>query len=243
MSKLRLSLAILGLLALVSPALRAEEPKKPLIDPNEMTTYWWTFFVSGDNKTPLPREEAAAMQKAHIGNLERMWKEGKAVTAGPFGDRTPLRGIVILTVKTREEALAELKDDPFVKAGYLKPEIHQWMTFKSSFGKPVEPPQMVKYQFVLYKKGPSYTAESGEALREAHEAHLKYLLQGRKDGLLALVGPLTDAGDRQGILVFRTDDEAKAKAFVDADPHVKSGRLVAELHPLYLGKGVLDPAM
>lgn len=240
MSRLRSSLMIAALLAALAPAARTQEPK-PLIDPAEMTTYWWTFLVSGDNKPPLAKEEAQKMQAVHIANLERLGKEGKAVAAGPFGDRTAFRGIVVLTVKTRAEAEAEFNDDPFVKAGYLKPEIHQWHTFKNSFGKPVDPFMLGKYQFVLYKKGPKHSDDDTPELRAAQEAHLKHLLQARKEGLLALVGPLREAGDRKGLLVFRTEDEAKVKAIVEADPHVKSGRLTAEHHPLYLAKGTLDP--
>ncbi len=241
MSPLRCSLVAAGLLALLSAASRAEEAKKPLIDPAEMTTYWWTFLVRGENKTPLPREEAQKLQQAHIGNLERQYREGKSVAAGPFGDRTPLRGVVVLTVKSREEADAEFKEDPFVKAGYLKPQTFRWTTFKNSFGKPAEPMMMARYQFVLYKKGPAYKDEDTPEARKAQEEHLSYLLQGRKDGMVALVGPLADAGDARGLLVLRTDDEMKAKAFVDADPHVKSGRLTAEHHPLFMAKGVLEP--
>lgn len=126
MSPLYLSLAAAVLLALSTTAVtaaRAHEPK-PLIDPAEMTSLWWIFLASGENKTPLPKEEAQKMQQGHIGNLERLGKEGKAVAAGPFGDRTPLRGIVVLTVKSREEAQAEFKDDPFVQAGRLIAEQH-----------------------------------------------------------------------------------------------------------------------
>lgn len=239
MNRSAASVALAALLLVLPASLRAEE--KPLINPAEMTTYWWTFLVSGENKTPLGKDEAQKMQQGHIGNLERLGKEGKALTAGPFGDRTPLRGIVVLTVKTKAEAEAEFKDDPFVKAGYLKPEVHPWMTFKNSFGKPAEPFKMQQYQFVLYRKGPAFSEQDTAELRRAHEAHLKYLLQARKEGFVALVGPLTDNGDRRGILVFRTEDAAKAKAFVEADPHVKSGQLIAEQHPLYLAAGVLDP--
>lgn len=230
--------AFLLALALVaaSAASRAEETK-PLIAPSQMTSYWWTFLVSGDNKTPVTKEENAEMFKGHIANLERMWKEGKSVAAGPFGDAGPLRGIVVLTVKTREEALAEFKNDPFVKARYMKPEIYQWRTLKNSFGKAEEPIKMGKYRFVLYKKGPGFATE---ATAEQRNEHLKYVLQARKEGVLSLAGPLVDAGDNTGILAFRSDDEAAAKAFVAADPYVRSGRFVPEHHLLYIAKGVLD---
>ena len=60
-------------------------------------------------------------------------------------------------------------------------------------------------------------------------------------GDLALAGPLANAEDLRGIFVFRIDSEEKAKALVAEDPAIKAGRLVLELHPLYLPDGVLAP--
>src|SRR5207302_5369871 len=69
----------------------AEDPPAKAATP-EMVSYWWMFFVSGDNKTPVSKEEAQQMQANHIANLERLGKGGKALFAGPFGDRGPYRG-------------------------------------------------------------------------------------------------------------------------------------------------------
>src|SRR6185369_15107509 len=100
-----------GLVGAVVPTARLHAQKAEA--PRELTTYWWMFFVSGDNKTPLVKEEGEKMQTAHIANMERLGKEGKAVMGGPFGDRTRLRGIVVLTVKSHDEVLAEFNDDPY----------------------------------------------------------------------------------------------------------------------------------
>lgn len=107
-----LALAVVLTTAIPSPV-RAQPAAAP--DPGALTGYWWMFFVSGDNKTPLPEEEAKKMQAAHIANLQRLGKEGKGVMGGPFGDRTRLRGVVVLTVPTLEAVQAEFREDPFVK--------------------------------------------------------------------------------------------------------------------------------
>jgi uncharacterized protein YciI len=241
MSVLRFPAVLVTLLLLTISGLRAEDSKKPLIDPNEMTNYWWINLVSGDNKTALSQEDGMRMQQEHIGNLERMGKEGKCLAAGPFGDGTRLRGIAVMTVKSRADVDAEFKSDPFVKNGYLKVEAAQWYTFKNSFGKAEEPFKLGKYRLVFFNKGPKYTDENTPEKQAAINGHLAHLIQARKEGLLALAGPLRDAGDRMGVMVFRTDDDARVRAFVDADPLVKSGQGVPEAHPLFLGKGVLDP--
>jgi uncharacterized protein YciI len=160
MSVLRLPAVLVTLLLLAASVAQAEDAKKPLIDPNDMTTYWWINLVSGDNKTKLSDEDASRMQKEHIGNLERMGKEGKALAAGPFGDGTRLRGIVVMTVQTRADVDAEFKNDPFVKNGYLKVEAAQWYTFENSFGKAEEPFKLAKYRLVFFNRGAKYTDEN-----------------------------------------------------------------------------------
>ncbi len=58
-------------------------------------------------------------------------------------------------------------------------------------------------------------------------------------GILALAGPLEQAGDMRGIFVFRIKDEDKIKSMVGTDPAVQTGRLKVDLYPLYLAAGVL----
>jgi uncharacterized protein YciI len=207
-----------------------------------MTSHWWMFFVSGDNKTPLAKEDAERMQAGHIRNLERMGKSGKALMAGPLGDGTRLRGIVVLTVDSLEELRAEFRDDPYVKAGRLKIEAYRWSTRKDAIGKPSEPIKMEQYQLVILKKGPKWTAEDSDQTRKDQEGHLRHIEEMLDAGDLALAGPLAEAGDLRGLLVFRTNDADRIQSLLAADPHLRSGRLIAERHPLYVAKGCLgDP--
>jgi uncharacterized protein YciI len=234
---LRLLAALLGA-AVPAARLHAQKAEAP----RERVTYWWMFFVSGDNRTPLAKEEAERMQKAHIANMERLGKEGKALMGGPFGDRTRLRGIVVLTVKSREDVIAEFKDDPYVQAGRLEIEAYRWSTEKLALGKPEEPFKLQETQFVLLKKGPNWTDEATEQVNRDQEAHLKHIRAMQAAGDLALAGPLQDAGDLRGLLLFRTNDAEKVEKLLAEDPHIRSGRLVAERHPLYVGRGLVgDP--
>ena len=49
------------------------------------------------------------------------------------------------------------------------------------------------------------------------------------NGSMKLAGPLTD--DTGGAVVLEVADESEAKAIVAADPAVKSGVFVHEIHP------------
>jgi uncharacterized protein len=61
--------------------------------------------------------------------LKRMLSQGKVAVAGPFPFAVPgeLRGVAIFRVSAEQTAKLT-EDDPTVKAGVLKPEIHRWMT-------------------------------------------------------------------------------------------------------------------
>lgn len=90
-----------------------------------MKKYVMAFLKSGPNRTH-DKETAAAIQRAHMDNINRMAEEGKLVLAGPFMDGGELRGIYIFNVETIEEAQALTETDPAVKEGRLIMELHPW---------------------------------------------------------------------------------------------------------------------
>src|SRR5262249_18989719 len=67
----------------------------------------------------------------HKAFLNKMMQEGKIAVAGPFpfGDAGELRGVIIFRVGAEQTAKL-VQDDPTVRAGLLKPEIHPWITGK-----------------------------------------------------------------------------------------------------------------
>lgn len=78
--------------------------------------------------------------RQHHAVLQKMIEEGKIAVAGPFplSDPGELRGVTIFRVGAEETAKL-LQDDPTVKAGLLKTEIHPWITGKGvlASGQPV----------------------------------------------------------------------------------------------------------
>ena len=71
--------------------------------------------------------------KQHSAFLKEMTEQGKMAIAGPFPLSEPgeLRGIEIFRVGA-EQAAKLVQEDPTVKAGQLKPEIHPWITGKGA---------------------------------------------------------------------------------------------------------------
>lgn len=90
-----------------------------------MRRYVIAFLKAGPNRD-RPRDEAAALMRAHLDNITRLANEGSLVVAGPFIGGGPLRGIYIFDVATVEEARALTETDPAIQAGSLEMELHPW---------------------------------------------------------------------------------------------------------------------
>ena len=90
-----------------------------------MKKYVFAFLKRGPNREKDP-VKAAALQKAHLENINRMAEEGKLVLAGPFLDDSEIRGIYIFNVESNEEAEALTNSDPAIKAGNLVMELKPW---------------------------------------------------------------------------------------------------------------------
>jgi len=65
--------------------------------------------------------------KQHLAFLGKLVEQGSLAVAGPLRDEGDLRGIGIYRVGA-DQAAKLAQEDPLVKAGYLKPELHPWIT-------------------------------------------------------------------------------------------------------------------
>ncbi|HEY6952846.1 MAG TPA: YciI family protein [Bacteroidota bacterium] len=90
-----------------------------------MKKYVLAFLKAGPNRSQ-DSATAANLQRQHLGNIQRMAREGKLVLAGPFLDDTDLKGIYLFNVESVDEARALTGSDPAIKAGRLIMELHPW---------------------------------------------------------------------------------------------------------------------
>lgn len=90
-----------------------------------MKRYVIAFLKRGPNRDRT-KEEADALQTAHMANIGRLAEAGKLVLAGPFLEEGDLRGIYIFDVVTIEEAKALTASDPAIKAGSLIMDLKPW---------------------------------------------------------------------------------------------------------------------
>ena len=92
--------------------------------PSAMRTYVLVLIYRGPT-TFESDEENAAMQRAHLANNARLYAEGKLILAGPFRDKTDLRGIFLFDSESVEEVAGWCNQDPGIRSGWLRVEIHQ----------------------------------------------------------------------------------------------------------------------
>ena len=95
-----------------------------------MEQYTLVLMKSGDRWNPSAPGLMEVM-KQHPAFLKEMTDKGKIAVAGhfPFSDPSELRGVTIFRVGAEETAKL-VQEDPTVKAGMLRTEIHPWITGK-----------------------------------------------------------------------------------------------------------------
>ena len=89
---------------------------------------------------------------------------------------------------------------------------------------------MKQYVLCLLIEGPNrdHSEDEADVIQAAHLAHLEQLAA---DNKICMVGPMGDDDNIKGIIIFNTPTVAEAKALAKADPAVKAGRLLVEVHP------------
>lgn len=111
------------LLAVISGKVQSQENNKVEW---EMQKYFFVFLNRTQNPPEIDSVKKAELQAAHLGNIEKLFNEGKCRLAGPFLDKGEMRGILILDVQSEEEAKKLMDADPLVANGFLTPVIKPW---------------------------------------------------------------------------------------------------------------------
>jgi uncharacterized protein YciI len=234
------STAIICTLAALAAVAAAQKPPVPRAVPA-----YWVFLSTGKDRSKragFSQADIEKMQAAHVGNFGDQYDKGKLYTAGPLGDNGFIRGIVVVDGSTMDDVREAFKPDPYVNNGLMDIEGYPWIIDPMRFGTPKVPFKIEQHTLAIFKKGPKWTgtvAPRADALIRL----LPGLREQDKSGELALSGPLLDAGDKLGIAWFLSKDQGAVQKLLASLPEVQSGRVAVELHPQYIGAGVLrDPA-
>jgi len=112
----------------------------PPADPPGMEQYTLVLMKRGEHWNPNAPEFNNVMKQHHV-FIKQMIDQGNIAVAGPLLQSDPgeLRGVVIYRVSA-EQTAKMTQDDPSVKAGLFKTEIHPWATGKGvlASGQPLQ---------------------------------------------------------------------------------------------------------
>lgn len=95
---------------------------------------------------------------------------------------------------------------------------------------------MQQYFMAFLKKGPNRSGNKAET-DSLQVLHLQHLGKMYKSGHADISGPFGDDGEIRGITIYNTPTLELADSLANADPMVKAGRLVIEIHPWWAAKG------
>ena len=95
---------------------------------------------------------------------------------------------------------------------------------------------MQQYYIAFLKQG-SNRSQNKEEASELQKAHLAHLGKMYELGYADISGPFGDDGNIRGITIYNVPTQKMADSLANADPMVKAGRLVIEVHPWWAAKG------
>lgn len=234
LAKLIVSVAVICCSAAIFPASTAkgQDPKV------EMGSFYLCLLIKPANFTGRTPEMQQVFQ-AHLKHVLGLVSSGKASIAGPFGDDTRIAGIFVLNASSPEEARAWEEEDPLVKTAGFSVEVLKWWAAKGIMKPPAQPLKMTTYYFAFLRHGPEWSATRTPETEKLQADHMAHINDMARSGKLVIAGPFENGGDYAGVFVFKGSSIDEAKALAEADPTVKTGRLVIEIHPWLVGEGSL----
>jgi uncharacterized protein YciI len=219
----------------VGSALFAFDAEAPAAKPTH-----FVIFESGTGKRPDDAKVLQQMQKDHIGNLDRLAKEGKCQIAGPLRDGGAKRGIVLLTLGGDDAVAGAFEPDPFVRDGLLTVRA---MTIDVTTGKPgkaEEPFVLADYVIAFVTLVADADGEAEERARGGYAA-LEKRLRETEGSELALAGATRGDDAIIGVMLFGTADKEAVAAAIEKARGEASEYEVA-LHGQMLARGSLEAA-
>jgi uncharacterized protein YciI len=218
------------------------ESKPPRFD-NEQ--YQFGLLTRGPKSGGGDTPEARQLQEGHLAHINKMAQMGKLFAAGPILSGGDLRGVFIFRAASVDEAKALAADDPMIKAERLKLEILPWFGSKGIGVRAMEEHKknpdmkwtMKRYHLALLRRGSQINQPEAEA-QKIQLDHLWSIRRMMDEGKMLAAGPFTNNGELRGVFVFNTESAEEAKAWAEADPAVKAGRLTVEIHPWFVAKEV-----
>lgn len=117
-----------GLTAQINRSYDKNLAQKMGADDYGMKNYFFVILKTGPMDSVIKNKPLRdSLFKGHMANIDRLADAGKIVVAGPYGKNSlKYRGLFIMDVKTKEEVLSLLQNDPTIREKIFELEILPW---------------------------------------------------------------------------------------------------------------------
>ncbi|HRE65349.1 MAG TPA: YciI family protein [Cyclobacteriaceae bacterium] len=189
----------------------------------------FVFLNKRTDKAELPEAEVKKIMEGHLANIERLAKEGKLVSAGPFDGGG---GIFIFKSNSVEQVKEWLKTDPGIQANRWRVEVLPYYPRIGGACAVGEHYEMVTYHFVRYIPNiAKFNIQDAPRIFMMHDNYLKEIA---KTG--NVITEATFGDNEGGILIMKGNLEQEV---IETDPAVRQGLLQIEIQKLWIAKGGL----
>ncbi|WP_066222559.1 YciI family protein [Formosa haliotis] len=96
---------------------------------------------------------------------------------------------------------------------------------------------LMQQYFMAFLKSGTVRNQNEEEAQQLQKEHLAHLRKMYDLGYADISGPFGDDGAIRGITIYNVPTLKMADSLANADPMVKAGRLVIEIHPWWAAKG------
>lgn len=189
---------------------------------------FFVFLNTNPDKEKISELQVESLQAGHLKNIEKLAKEGKILSAGPFEGGG---GMFVISAKDQFQAWEYLESDPAIKANRFKVEVLPFKISNGNICAPKKPYEMVNYQFIRLISNTDFN-DDYRPLTNENRIFMSNLIRNHKEVLV--YGFFSEYND--GMVVIDGSKEFSERLIKD-HPSVKAGQLFSEIKTLYIAKG------
>lgn len=201
----------------------------PLLSAEAQKDRTLVFLHNKVDKPPLTEAQVDELMKGHLANIERLAKEGKILSAGPFEGGG---GIFIMSTGSISEAREWLATDPGVQAQRWNIEMQPFSVAEGGICTPSEPYEMVTYNLVRFEQHNEIANYKVSSVKETKMTTLSTIQELKAQDKLLLV---CDFGQgKGGVFLYQGQDQSD---IIQKDEAVVNGEVDVSFKQLWIAKG------